>query len=82
MTDPDFASYRDFVWLRDRVETKASSVRVEKLDEKKADVDDVNRLAEEFKSLRRTLQWFMGLVTVAVVAVAGMVFAVLERGAG
>lgn len=33
----------------------------------KADKDDVERLMEEFKALRRTLQWFMGLVTSSII---------------
>lgn len=42
---------------------------VEKLDVEKADAKDVARLASEFKSLRLTLQWFMGVCATAAVAV-------------
>jgi hypothetical protein len=49
----------------------------EKLDEQKADVKDVQRLADEFKALRLTLQWFMGVTAAAVVAFAAIVVQVL-----
>jgi hypothetical protein len=41
---------------------------IEKLDAQKADSKDVARLVAEFQSLRKTLQWFMGIVATAVVA--------------
>lgn len=53
---------------------------IDKLDREKADSDDVQRLTEEFKSLRHTLQWFMGIVTAAVVAFAGLVVALIQGG--
>lgn len=36
--------------------------------EHKADKDDVERLAAEFKALRVTLQWFMGVISAALIA--------------
>ena len=42
--------------------------RLRDLDTEKADVKDVSRLADEFKSLRLTLQWFMGVVAAGAVA--------------
>lgn len=53
---------------------------IEKLDREKADADDVQRLTDEFRSLRHTLQWFMGIVTAAVVAFAGLVVALIQGG--
>ena len=43
------------------------------LDIEKADAKDVLRLANEFAGLRRTLQWFVGIVCTALVAFAGIV---------
>lgn len=50
-----------------------------KLDEDKADAKDVARLAEEFKSLRATLQWFMGIMALAVTTVAAIVVQVANH---
>lgn len=47
-----------FLARLDRAEEDIKELRYHK-----ADLDDVQRLTEEFKSLRRSLQWFMGLVT-------------------
>ena len=41
---------------------------IEHLQDFKADKDDVQRLTEEFKYLRSTLQWFMGVVAAALIA--------------
>lgn len=54
--------------LRD--ERAARREALKQLDAEKADAKDVARLADEFKSLRLTLQWFMGIVAAAVVALA------------
>jgi hypothetical protein len=51
----------------------------EKLDEQKADVKDMQRLADEFKALRLTLQWFMGVTAAAVVSFAVVVVQLLGR---
>lgn len=40
---------------------------IRELKREKADRDDVERLTEEFKALRKTLQWFMGLITSSVI---------------
>ncbi len=50
-----------------------AEVLIRDLDREKADAKDVARLADEFKSLRLTLQWFMGIVgagAIALIAVA------------
>ena len=57
--------------LRD--ERQARREAIKDLDEAKADAKDVQRLADEFKALRLTLQWFMGITAVAVLAFAGIV---------
>jgi hypothetical protein len=57
--------------LRD--EREARRLAMNKLDEEKADAKDVQRLADEFKSLRLTLQWFMGITAASVVAFAAIV---------
>lgn len=56
-----------------RDERAARREAMDKLDAEKADAKDVARLAIEFGSLRRTLQWFMGVVATAVIAFAGIV---------
>lgn len=56
-----------------RDERASRQAAMEKLDREKADAKDVARLADEFGSLRRTLQWFMGVVATAVIAFAGIV---------
>lgn len=60
-----------------REERKARHSGDEKLDETKADAKDVAALAKEFGSLRRTLQWFMGLVVLAMLTFAGIVVQLL-----
>jgi hypothetical protein len=50
----------------------------DKLDVEKADAKDVARLADEFKSLRLTLQWFMGIVAVFAITVITLV---IQQGA-
>jgi hypothetical protein len=57
--------------LRD--ERQARRENFKQLDEGKAEAKDVQRLADEFKALRLTLQWFMGITAVAVLAFAGIV---------
>ncbi len=55
-------------------EERASRARAfEKLDVDKADAKDVARLADEFKSLRTTLQWFMGVVATGAIALIVLV---------
>lgn len=51
---------------------------IQRLVDGKADKDDVQRLAEEFKSLRHTLQWFMGIVATAVIAFFGLIIALIQ----
>jgi hypothetical protein len=51
---------------------------VRQLDVEKADAKDVARLADEFKSLRLTLQWFMGIVAVFAITVITLV---IQQGA-
>lgn len=63
-----------------RDERAARREALEKLDREKADAKDVQRLAEEFGSLRRTLQWFMGVVATAVIAFAGIVVTLVGHG--
>lgn len=52
--------------LREERDARRESHRL--LDVEKADAKDVARLADEFKSLRMTLQWFMGVVAAGAVA--------------
>lgn len=52
---------------------------IEKLDTEKADAKDVQRLAQEFVNLRRTLQWFMGIVATSVVGFSLIIVQVLLR---
>lgn len=47
---------------------KRAEEDIKELRRYKADSDDVVRLTGEFKALRSTLQWFMGLVTVAIIS--------------
>ena len=51
-----------------REEREARRRGDDKLDEEKADVKDVVRMGDEFKSLRLTLQWFMGVMAAGAIA--------------
>jgi hypothetical protein len=53
---------------------------IETLRKEKADSKDVQRLADEFESLRHTLQWFMGITAGAVMTFAGLVIALIQGG--
>jgi hypothetical protein len=72
MNPPD--SEGTIVWRVQTLERDIAAERearrrsFEKLDVEKADAKDVARLADEFKSLRLTLQWFMGIVAAGAVA--------------
>lgn len=50
-----------------------------KLDDVKADAKDVAQLAKEFGGLRRTLQWFMGIVVTALLGFGGIVVALVSH---
>lgn len=63
-----------------RAEREARRRAIEKLDTEKADAKDVQRLADEFKALRLTLQWFMGITAAAVLAFASYLLQSLGAG--
>lgn len=46
---------------------------IARLDEDKADAKDMMRLAEAFDGLKKTLQWFIGIVATALVAFAAVI---------
>jgi hypothetical protein len=65
-------------------EREARRRDVEKLDSEKGDTRELERIAKEIaslreqtasdaKAIRQTLQWFMGIVAMAVIAFAGIV---------
>lgn len=76
----------------DIVSERAERLRaVERLDDDKADAKDIarmerhvdefeGRMTAEFKSLRGTLQWFMGLVAGAVVALVILIVQLVGGG--
>lgn len=48
---------------------------IEKLETDKATVKDVATLVEEVKSLRATIQWFLGIASTAAITVSGVLIA-------